>query len=451
MAAGAQDPGDLAGRRPRVDDRDQVEVVVGEGQRRGPPTLKATRPSGSSPTRAVAARIAASESVDAADPGAPGTRGRGRGPPSPSPQPICRTRSGGADQRGPRRRAESAVADSSIASDRNSLYSRLAPMEGTDRQTLDHPRRLRARRGRGRRRDPDLAQRRRRRARRPPRRPAPTAASKSKRREPKQVSLQGPEDDDRRRAKKLTAVVETSCGSFDIALDTERAPKTANSFAYLAEEGFYDDLTFHRIVPEFVIQGGDPAGTGAGGPGYNVVEKPPANLAYTKGVVAMAKTSAEPPGTSGSQFYVVTGADAGLPPEYALVGKVSEGLDVVELIGELGKPDEKPKQPDRDRNDDDRAGLDRSPVSSVGGQGRRRRPAPDFELPGTGGKTYRLADYRGRKLILAFYPGDFTPSARSSSAPTATRASGSTGSAPRCSGSHRNRSTRTSASPRRSD
>ena len=93
-----------------------------------------------------------------------------------------------------------------------------------------------------------------------------------------------------------------------------------------------------------MIQGGDPLGTGTGGPGYSVVEKPPANLAYTKGVVAMAKSSAEPPGSSGSQFYVVTGADAGLPPEYALVGKVSEGFDVVERIGKLGTPSEKPKQ-----------------------------------------------------------------------------------------------------------
>ncbi len=141
-----------------------------------------------------------------------------------------------------------------------------------------------------------------------------------------------------------TAVVETNCGTFKIALDTERAPKTANSFAFLAEEGFYDDLTFPRIVPEFVIQGGSPENSTSGGPGYSVVEKPPANLAYTKGVVAMAKTSAEPPGTSGSQFYVVTGADAGLPPEYALVGKVSEGIDVVERIGKLGMPTEKPKQ-----------------------------------------------------------------------------------------------------------
>jgi peptidyl-prolyl cis-trans isomerase B (cyclophilin B) len=161
--------------------------------------------------------------------------------------------------------------------------------------------------------------------------------------QPKQVSLKAPKQT-LKKGEEATAVVETSCGTFDIALDTTRAPKTANSFAYLSEEGFYDDLTFHRIVPGFVIQGGDPLGTGTGGPGYKVVEKPPANLAYTKGVVAMAKSSAEPPGTSGSQFYVVTGADAGLPPEYALVGKVSKGIDVVERIGKLGTASEKPKQ-----------------------------------------------------------------------------------------------------------
>jgi cyclophilin family peptidyl-prolyl cis-trans isomerase len=160
---------------------------------------------------------------------------------------------------------------------------------------------------------------------------------------PKHVSLKAPKQT-LKKGEEATAVVQTSCGTFEIALDTTRAPKTANSFAYLSEEGFYDDLTFHRIVPDFVIQGGDPLGTGTGGPGYKVVEKPPANLAYTKGTVAMAKSSAEPPGTSGSQFYVVTGADAGLPPEYALVGKVSEGLDVVERIGKLGTPSEKPKQ-----------------------------------------------------------------------------------------------------------
>ncbi len=161
--------------------------------------------------------------------------------------------------------------------------------------------------------------------------------------EPKQVSLDKPKQTVKK-GEQVSARIETSCGDFTIALDSTRAPKTVNSFVFLSEEGFYDDLPFHRIVPGFVIQGGDPLGNGTGGPGYSVDEKPPSNLAYTKGVVAMAKTSAEPPGRSGSQFYVVIGADAGLPPEYALVGKVSEGMDVVDRIGELGTPEEEPKQ-----------------------------------------------------------------------------------------------------------
>lgn len=156
---------------------------------------------------------------------------------------------------------------------------------------------------------------------------------------PKKVSFSAPKQT-LAKGEKATAVVETSCGTFEIALDTTRAPKTTNSFAFLADEGFYDDLTFHRVAPEFVIQGGDPLGNGNGGPGYSVEEKPPANLSYTKGIVAMAKTSAEPPGRSGSQFFVVISADAGLPPEYALVGKVDKGLDVVERIGKLGSPPE---------------------------------------------------------------------------------------------------------------
>lgn len=160
---------------------------------------------------------------------------------------------------------------------------------------------------------------------------------------PKNVTLSAPKQTVKQ-GEKLTAVVATSCGTFEIALDTTRAPKTANSFAYLSEEGFYDDLSFHRIAPGFVIQGGDPLGTGVGGPGYSVDEKPPSNLSYTKGTVAMAKTSAEPPGRSGSQFYIVTAADAGLPPEYALVGTVSDGYDVVARIDKLGTPAEKPKQ-----------------------------------------------------------------------------------------------------------
>ncbi|HEY6731330.1 MAG TPA: peptidylprolyl isomerase [Solirubrobacterales bacterium] len=160
---------------------------------------------------------------------------------------------------------------------------------------------------------------------------------------PKNVSFKAPKEV-LEPGEEATAVVKTSCGTFEIALDTKRAPETANSFAFLAEEGFYDDLTFHRVAPGFVIQGGDPEGTGTGGPGYNVDEKPPPNLAYTKGVVAMAKSEVDPPGRSASQFYVVTAPDAGLPPEYALVGKVSEGYDVVEKIDALGTEEEKPSQ-----------------------------------------------------------------------------------------------------------
>lgn len=137
--------------------------------------------------------------------------------------------------------------------------------------------------------------------------------------------------------------METTEGDFTIALDTSGWPLTANSFAYLAEKGFYDGLGFHRIVPDFVIQGGDPTGSGSGGPGYSVVEKPPEATTYPIGTVAMAKTGTEPAGTSGSQFFIVTGAQgASLTPEYAVAGKVSSGMDVVEAIGNLGSADETP-------------------------------------------------------------------------------------------------------------
>jgi cyclophilin family peptidyl-prolyl cis-trans isomerase len=140
-----------------------------------------------------------------------------------------------------------------------------------------------------------------------------------------------------------TAVVETSCGTFEIALDTDRAPKTTASFAHLAREGVYDDTLFHRIVPGFVIQGGDPSGSGRGGPGYFIDEQPPQNLSYLRGIVAMAKSPTEPPGRSGSQFFVVTQPDAGLTPDYALLGRVVSGMEVVDGIEELGSADGNPK------------------------------------------------------------------------------------------------------------
>jgi peptidyl-prolyl cis-trans isomerase B (cyclophilin B) len=146
--------------------------------------------------------------------------------------------------------------------------------------------------------------------------------------------------------KTYQAVLDTSCGRFTVTLDVKRAPKTGASFVYLAKRGFYDNTIFHRIVPGFVIQGGDPRGTGQGGPGYSVVEPPPSDVKYTKGIVAMAKTEIEDPGTSGSQFYVVTADDAQLPPDYALLGKVTAGQDVVDRIA-LVRTDETNPDPSR--------------------------------------------------------------------------------------------------------
>jgi cyclophilin family peptidyl-prolyl cis-trans isomerase len=128
---------------------------------------------------------------------------------------------------------------------------------------------------------------------------------------------------------------ETSCGTFTVALQTDLAPKTSASLVALAEQGYFDGTIFHRIVPGFVIQGGDPTQTGGGGPGYTTVDP----------IVAMAKTPEEAPGASGSQFFVVTADDAMLPPDYAIVGTVEgTGLDVVERIGELGDASEQPTQ-----------------------------------------------------------------------------------------------------------
>lgn len=148
---------------------------------------------------------------------------------------------------------------------------------------------------------------------------------------PKKVNLDPPPA--KPSADDLTAVFETTCGTFEVALDTEGNPKTAASIEYLIESGVYDDTTFHRIaVAPPIIQGGDPLGSGTGGPGYSVDDPPAQDTAYTQGVMAMAKTAAEPPGRSGSQFFIVTTADAGLPPDYAVAGEVSEGFEVIEEI-----------------------------------------------------------------------------------------------------------------------
>lgn len=145
--------------------------------------------------------------------------------------------------------------------------------------------------------------------------------------------------------KTYTLTFETNCGSFTVTLDTQLAPNTAASLVALANDGYFDDTIFHRIVPGFVIQGGDPTQTGSGGPGNSTVDVPPSDAVYTKGTVAMAKSGVEAPGTAGSQFFVVTADDAGLSAEYAIVGEVTDGLDVVELIGTLGDAAEHPTQP----------------------------------------------------------------------------------------------------------
>lgn len=158
---------------------------------------------------------------------------------------------------------------------------------------------------------------------------------------PKTVDLKAP---DTPLTTPTNAIVETSCGSFTIALDVKEAPTTSSSFAFLAREGVYDNTLIHRIEPGFVIQGGDPNGDGSGGPGYSVEEPPPADIEYRSGVAAMAKTGAEPAGTSGSQFFIVT-ADSQLPPDYALLGQVVSGMDVVMRIEELGAPGGQPLAP----------------------------------------------------------------------------------------------------------
>ena len=146
-------------------------------------------------------------------------------------------------------------------------------------------------------------------------------------------------------SKTYALIFETNCGSFTVTLDTKVAPNTAASLVALAKAGYFDDTIFHRVVPNFVIQGGDPTQSGSGGPGYTTVDVPPSDATYTKGTVAMAKSGAEASGTAGSQFFVVTADDAGLPPEYAVVGKVTDGIETVEKIGALGIADGPPSQP----------------------------------------------------------------------------------------------------------
>ena len=128
--------------------------------------------------------------------------------------------------------------------------------------------------------------------------------------------------------KTYAATFETNHGSFEISLFPKEAPNTVNNFVYLARAGFYDDTTFHRIVSGFVIQGGDPEGTGRGGPGYRFNDEP-VTRQYSRGMVAMANAG---PNTNGSQFFVCL-QNVGLPPAYTIFGEVTSGMEVVDKIG----------------------------------------------------------------------------------------------------------------------
>ncbi|HEY0416041.1 MAG TPA: peptidylprolyl isomerase [Gaiellaceae bacterium] len=162
--------------------------------------------------------------------------------------------------------------------------------------------------------------------------PIKTVPTPSERRAPKPRSPLDPK-------KTYDVTLATNCGSFTIRLDVADSPHATASFVSLVRRGYFLDTVFHRIVPGFVIQGGDPTGTGTSGPGYTTVDPPPASTKYTLGTVAMAKTQTEPAGAAGSQFFVVTGPGAAtLPPDYAVLGHVTKGLDAVRRIGKLGDP-----------------------------------------------------------------------------------------------------------------
>lgn len=147
------------------------------------------------------------------------------------------------------------------------------------------------------------------------------------------------------KTKTYTATMTTSCGTITIGLDAANAPVATNNFVFLARAHFYDGLTWHRVVKDFVIQSGDPKGDGSGGPGYTVKGEPPKD-GYQLGSLAAAKGSADPDGTMGSQFFIVTGKNgASLPSQYARFGKVTKGLDVAQKLESLSVGDGPPSQP----------------------------------------------------------------------------------------------------------
>jgi cyclophilin family peptidyl-prolyl cis-trans isomerase len=141
--------------------------------------------------------------------------------------------------------------------------------------------------------------------------------------------------------KRYSAEIETDAGTMTADLFAADVPKTVNNFAFLAREGFYDGVIFHRVISGFMIQGGDPTGTGRGGPGYRFDDEP-VNRRYERGTLAMANAG---PNTNGSQFFVMH-ADYALPPNYTIFGKLTGGEDVVDTIASApADSDDRPQKP----------------------------------------------------------------------------------------------------------
>ncbi len=163
--------------------------------------------------------------------------------------------------------------------------------------------------------------------------PSPTNKAKEAKKyaEAKQVIKSG---------KTYTAKIQTTAGDLTVELSKD-TPVTTNNFVFLAKEGFYDSVIFHRVIPGFMIQGGDPTGTGMGGPGYKFSDEKFSGE-YKRGTIAMANSG---PNTNGSQFFIMH-ADYPLPPNYVIFGKTLEGLDVVDKIasGKTG-PNDRPVEP----------------------------------------------------------------------------------------------------------
>ena len=128
--------------------------------------------------------------------------------------------------------------------------------------------------------------------------------------------------------KTYTATIDTSAGAMTVELFASEAPITVNNFVHLAQDGFYEDGQCHRVIMDFMIQGGCPLGTGTGGPGYRFQDEP-VTRKYVRGTLAMANAG---PNTNGSQFFIVHGADVGLPPNYTIFGMLRSGGDVLDTL-----------------------------------------------------------------------------------------------------------------------